>query len=59
MEKGGHLYICGGVGMATGVCRTVKDIIMKETGMDTKDAGNFVENMRVSSFLAKPSLNLL
>uniref|UniRef100_A0A674JQL3 Nitric oxide synthase 3 n=1 Tax=Terrapene triunguis TaxID=2587831 RepID=A0A674JQL3_9SAUR len=46
-QRGGHLYVCGDVTMATGVLQTVQQILAQEGGMTLAEAGDLISELRV------------
>nr|XP_056713755.1 nitric oxide synthase, endothelial [Euleptes europaea] len=44
--RGGHMYICGDVTMATGVLQTVQHILAKEGNMTLTEAGDALSELR-------------
>ncbi|XP_065442550.1 nitric oxide synthase 3 isoform X3 [Chrysemys picta bellii] len=45
-QRGGHLYVCGDVTMATGVLQTVQQILAQEGGMTLAEAGDLISELR-------------
>ncbi|XP_054847151.1 nitric oxide synthase, endothelial isoform X2 [Eublepharis macularius] len=45
-QRGGHMYICGDVTMATGVLQTVQQILAKEGNMTLTEAGDAISELR-------------
>ncbi|XP_057216737.1 nitric oxide synthase 2a, inducible [Triplophysa rosa] len=43
----GHMYICGGMNMARDVACTLQEILTSETGMTIKEAGEYLEKLKV------------
>uniref|UniRef100_A0A674BS48 nitric-oxide synthase (NADPH) n=1 Tax=Salmo trutta TaxID=8032 RepID=A0A674BS48_SALTR len=46
-EEGGHIYVCGDVGMAGDVLKTVQQIIKLQGNMTLEDAGFYISKLRV------------
>uniref|UniRef100_A0A670KIF4 Nitric oxide synthase n=1 Tax=Podarcis muralis TaxID=64176 RepID=A0A670KIF4_PODMU len=46
-QRGGHMYVCGDVTMATGVLQTVQQILAKEGGMTLAEAGDKISELQV------------
>uniref|UniRef100_A0A8C8D7T0 Nitric oxide synthase n=1 Tax=Oncorhynchus tshawytscha TaxID=74940 RepID=A0A8C8D7T0_ONCTS len=45
-EEGGHIYVCGDVGMAGDVLKTVQQIIKLQGNMTLEDAGFYISKLR-------------
>ncbi|XP_028607253.2 nitric oxide synthase 3 isoform X2 [Podarcis muralis] len=45
-QRGGHMYVCGDVTMATGVLQTVQQILAKEGGMTLAEAGDKISELQ-------------
>ncbi|KAG6926059.1 nitric oxide synthase 3 [Chelydra serpentina] len=45
-QRGGHLYVCGDVTMATGVLQTVQHILAQEGDMTLAEAGDLISELR-------------
>uniref|UniRef100_A0A4W5P0I2 nitric-oxide synthase (NADPH) n=1 Tax=Hucho hucho TaxID=62062 RepID=A0A4W5P0I2_9TELE len=48
-EEGGHIYVCGDVGMAGDVLKTVQQIIKLQGNMTLEDAGFYISKLRVGT----------
>lgn len=46
-EEGGHIYVCGDVGMAGDVLKTIQQIIKLQGNMTLEDAGFYISKLRV------------
>lgn len=46
-QRGGHMYVCGDVTMATEVLQTVQHILAQEGGMTLGQAGDVISELRV------------
>uniref|UniRef100_A0A673YUS5 Nitric oxide synthase n=1 Tax=Salmo trutta TaxID=8032 RepID=A0A673YUS5_SALTR len=45
-EEGGHIYVCGDVGMAGDVLKTIQQIIKLQGNMTLEDAGFYISKLR-------------
>ena len=46
VQEGGHLYVCGDVSMASGVCKALEDILAKGLGLNAQEAKGYIMMMR-------------